>query len=401
MSSPASFRAAAMFVAIPAVMGGCMYRPTDDGRVASTTAPLRFDGYTMEARAPVQVRAWNFTANTMDDIGAPARAGAEPFHIGTRALYGWTASHLLAPRYWRSGPAGGQCAVVGATTVLGGWTYDVMTLEPDWGACFGRYDTLEQFFLNCQSSNMPVAKIYTNSWGSLTVDQARLDLAGLLASGQVILTLDNFTPNAYQFCTGGNPAGCPPGLSGDPETYKFYAPAASSLATGDATHAFSITPSRSDPMTVYIDDLTSTSLDFRTEGNRFILGIDFESSGPEIRMNCIRNIVCSSVDGRTIEFAAPRAELSFALTVDGGRVAYTDVAVTFTTGSGGGDAAQAGAAIGAAMREKLTSDSGIRSAVSAALDAVIRGAAGVDAFPMESIAIASGTITVVPGCPQD
>lgn len=56
-------------------LGGCLLSPTDDGRVTSTTAPLPFNGYLLEARAPAYVRAWNHTTHQMEDVGAPVLSG--------------------------------------------------------------------------------------------------------------------------------------------------------------------------------------------------------------------------------------------------------------------------------------------------------------------------------------
>jgi len=389
--------------AIAIGLTGCMLSPTDDGRVASTTAALPFHGFTTQPGAPVQIRAWDFTANAMASVGGPVAASTAPTAVDGGPLYYWSTSRALPARFWRSGPGGGQCAAVGAQTTLSSGTYNVITVESDWGDCFNNNPTVGGFFDHCQSNNSPVAKIYTDSWGPVTITQSLLNVAGVVASGQITLTLDNFTPVQGQFCNAGNPAGCPEGLSSDPQTYQFFLPGGSSLTqTGQPPLTFSITPSRHNPMTIYIDNMASRSLDFTTSGSRFVLGINFESSEPEIRMNCIRNGLCLALGDPALELDSPRATISFALGLQGGHVVFTDATATFTTSSTSGDATSAAAAIGEAMTDKINNVPAIRSAVGAALDAVIRQTAGLTAaFSIEDIAIGGGTIRVRPGCPLD
>jgi hypothetical protein len=290
--------------------------------------------------------------------------------------------------------------VFGAVSTVGGRVGDAITVEPNWNECWSAHPTVDGFYRHCSSSNSPVAKIYTRDWGTVPVPQWRLDVAGAVASSEVVVTLDNFTPYKYQYCNDDNPDGCPPGLSDDPQTYAYYNPNASSITRGTDTLNFSITPSRREPMTIYIDDMSSEALTFRAEGSRFVLNIDFEAGGVEIPMDCIRNFWCDSVS-REIDFPDPRASLRFALTVQDGRVTYTGVSTTFTTGSTSSEAAEAAAGIGAAMDAMLTTDAGIREAISGALDAVVRGAAGAEGFTLEGVSISSGALRVFPSCPMD
>jgi hypothetical protein len=387
--------------AIAIGLAGCMLSPTDDGRVSSTTAALPFQGFTTEPGAPVQVRAWNYTTHAMANVDVPVAASTSPFNIDGGPLFSWSASRTLPPAFWRTGPGGAQCAAVGAQTTISSGTFNVISVEQNWGDCFNDHPSVGEFFSNCAASNSPVAKIYTNSWGPVSVDQNALNVAGIIASSQISLRLDNFTPTQGQFCNASNPAGCPPGLGGDPETYQFFNPNASSLTqSGMPPLTFSITPSRNDPMTVYIDNMASNRVDFTTSGNRFLLGINFESAGTEIRMNCIRNFVCGFVGNPTLEVDSARAVLSFALAAQGGRVVFTDVTATMTTSSTG-DSVSAANGIATAMADKLNNEPTIKAAVSTALDSIIRQSAGLSAFPIEGISIGGGLISVRPGCPMD
>jgi hypothetical protein len=153
-------------------------------------------------------------------------------------------------------------------------------------------------------------------------------------------------------------------------------------------------------MTVYIDNMASSSIDFTTSGNRFLLGINFESAGPEVRMNCIRNFFCGALGDPTLEVDSARAVLSFGLALEGGHVVYTDVTATMTTSSLG-DSVSAASGIASAMADKLNSEPAIKTAINAALDSVIRQSAGLGAFPLESLSIGGGQISVLAGCPMD
>jgi hypothetical protein len=382
-------------------LAGCVLGPTDDAIVTSTTSTLPFEGYVLEANAPVNVRAWNFASNAMEDVGPQVRSGTSPLNVSGGPLFAWSAPRVLPAAFWRPGPAGGHCAAVGARTLSGTTNFNLITVENDWGRCWNENPTVGGFYNECQADNSPVAKLYTTSWGDVSVNQATLNLAAAVASGQISMTFDNFTPVQGAFCNAANPAGCPPGLSADPETYQFYQPLASSITqSGQPPLTFSITPTRQSPLTVYIDDLRSDRLTFTTSGDRFVLGINFEERDPEIRFNCIRDLWCFAYP-TTMELPTPRASISFALTVDGGQVTYRDATATFTTSSTDGNAQSAATAIGVAMADKLNNDAAIKAAVAAALDSVLRQTAGLTAFPVSSVTVGGGVVRVRPACPLD
>jgi hypothetical protein len=381
---------------------GCMLSPTDDGHVSSTTAPLTFSGLDIEPDAVVQVRAWDNVAHAMADVGAPVRSETTAIGIATdQPLYAWTAPRTLEPRFWRAGLAGGSCANVAANTTLAtGSTYSVITVESNWLSCYNAHPTVGDFFNHCRSNHAPTAQIFTDDWSPVLVSPAALNLAGIIASAQIHLTFDNYQPVGYAFCNASNPAGCPPGLSGDPETYKYYQPDASSITQPSGSLSFAITPSRSDPMTIYIDDMRSSHLDFRVDGTKLVLGITFEPAGVEIPMDCIRNLGCAWAP-REIDFTAPRAELAFELAMVNGHVAFSSVSTTFATGVTGSDLAnQAATAIATALHDMVTSNPDIHSAVNSALDQVVRGVANLGDFPLDGVTVSGGVLRVKAGCPM-
>ncbi len=194
----------------------CMLSPTDDGIVSNTTSTLTFDGYLTQPGAQAFVRAWNYDSNAMEDLGAPVLSSTSGLNVEGGPLYYWSAPRALPARYWRNGPGGGQCAVVGAQTLYNGARYNAMTVEDNWADCWNANPTVGDFYNRCRSNNNPVAKIYTSSWGPATINQTLLNLAGAIASSQISLVFDNFTPTQGQFCNSTNPGGCPPGLSADP-----------------------------------------------------------------------------------------------------------------------------------------------------------------------------------------
>ncbi len=386
---------------------GCMLSPTDDGRVASTTAPLTFNGYHTYSNAPVQVRAWNFATNAMENLGAPVMSAATSTVALEKPLYAWASTRTLGPNFWRAGPISGRCAVTAARTTLAGSGYNLVTVEEDWASCFGaNNNTTSSFAQNCAADDSPHARLYTNDWGSRVVDSSRLALVALVAGGQITVNLDNFTPTAWQFCNAGNPDGCPAGGASDPETWKFFNPNASFISQRAAdgttsTMNFNIDPTRSQPMTVYIDDMRSRSLGLRVEGDELVLRINFEATGAEIRMNCIRDGLCPFIDGRTIDFAAPSVDLRFRLEVKGAKVTYTTARAVFTGGTAGDEARDAETGISEAITEKLSTDATIRASVSEALDGMVRGAADIGTFPVAQVTVGGGVMNVRPGCPLD
>lgn len=388
-------------LAAASALSGCLLNPTDDGRVDSRTDPLLFGGYHIEAAAPVQVRAWDFEANEMVDVGAPARSSKEATMVDGARLHEWAAWRTLDERFWRRGPVSGYCAVTGASGTWGDEEYSLGSFDPDWAACFDDDRDVLRFAKRCVSGQKTTARVYTRDWAPAVVTQEELDQAAAVASSLIRITIDNYTHVAAEHCGAASPEGCPQGDASDWETYKFYSPEASFLRQGREQVRFSIAPTRREPMTVYIDDMRSRAIDFRVDGARLVLGVDFESAGIEIRMNCIRHFACMQLDGMSIDFAAPRAELSFQLAARGGKVAYSEVTAGFTTGTAGDGAEAAGELIGKSIGRMLRTDAAIRKAVSAALDAVVRGLAGLDAYPIERVTVRDGSIDVLPGCPMD
>lgn len=382
-------------------LSGCILSPLDGDQVASTSAAVSLQGMHINPAASVQVRAWNFGAGVNENLGAPLIASTTSAFAMERPLYAWQGSRTLASRFWRTGPAGGKCAIVSATTAVGGASYDVMTLDSGYSSCLSAHPTTTDFYTSCAANTEHTASIYTSDWGEKVVTQANLNsLAGTLQH-LVTVTVDNYQPTPYLHCNASNPAGCPEGGAGDPEKWKYYAPNASKVAVvGSPVLPFSIAPSREDPMTIYIDDMSSLSHGLRVEGNELVWTINFESVGPEIRMNCIRNAACAFVDGRTIDFASPKAELRFRLKVKGGQVGFTTATATFTGGTPGSDATRAATAIGTAITEKLNSDETIRAAVGAALGRLVRMAAGlgVDEGPVGGVTLSGGVMRVRPAC---
>jgi hypothetical protein len=406
---PGRRRGMALGLLLSSLLGGCMLTPSDDGRVVSTSAPLSVVGYDIEPDALVQVQAWDFGSQQMANVGAPVRSSTTAINVADQPLYEWDASPVLdigdpAHQLWRRGPAGGYCANVGATTTLSnGQTYSVMTVESNWLSCFNEVPnhTVGGFYSRCKSNHNPVAQIYTADWAPITVTQSSLNQAAQIASQSVHIKLDDYQPHPYLFCNSGNPAGCPPGLASDPETYKFYNPPpyASFIQQGsDDPLNFQITPSRSDPMTVYIDDMSSTQLYFYVSNTKFVVGIKFEGNDIELPMDCIRHVGCGG--NYFLDFPSPSAELSFDLVAHGGNITYSDVSTVFTTGlSGNANADRAAAAIAAAITDKLLNDPAIHSAISDALDQIVKGAAWLNPFPLAGVTVQDGVLQVQAGCP--
>ena len=55
------------------------------------------------------------------NVGPAVRSSTTPSAVaGTTPLYGWSVYRTLEPRFWRSGPTGGSCAVFGAVSTVAG-----------------------------------------------------------------------------------------------------------------------------------------------------------------------------------------------------------------------------------------------------------------------------------------
>jgi hypothetical protein len=396
-------------------VSSCMLGPTDDQRVSSPTETLTFNGYHWYPNSAVQVQAFDYTLGSLTSVGPTVSSDRTASATLDRPLYGWIANRMLTSQYWKRNPAGGSCAQVAAKTTIDGSDYSLMTVESNWAECLQAHNTTGSFASHCRANNpTSVAKIFTNDWANPTVTSANVAAVGRVASSLIRINLDNFTENPYEFCNAGNPAGCPEGGAGDPETWKYFLPGGSSIArTGfdgtTTTMNFAVAPKRDDMMTVYIDNMSSNSFGFRLEGSELIMNIGFEAVGPEIRLNCIRNIVCVAADNKTIDFTAPRAEIRFPLVFAGGKITYASATASFfgnLPGSGGlsggagtgGETGRAEAALGQAITEKLNNDVDIKNAVSEALETVIRGFS-LQGFPIEGMTVASGVVSLRVGCP--
>ncbi len=380
---------------------GCMTWPMNGSIVADTNAPLSFGGYHIQSNTPVQVKAWNYNTNRMTNLGGTinsSRAGV--VGVFDSPIYEWSGRRTLAPNYWRDGPNGGQCAVATASTVLSGRTYSIMTLDPDWGSCLSSNPTLGGFYSNCRSVNFPYAELFTPDWQPLEISEGTLGTAGILASRQVSIVLDNYTPTEFEFCSAATPAGCPTPTS-DPNTYKYYKPNGGAVTADGASLEFSIAPARENYMTVYIDEMASNRIQFSVEGtNTLVMQVDFESAGPEIRMNCIDNFICGFIGNPTLELGSPSAALRFPLIVRAGEVTYNSATVAFTA-TGDSNVQNAASSIGIAMQDKINNDASVKSAISATLDGLLHQAGAFDAvYPISEVTVVGSGLRVKAGCPR-
>lgn len=386
---------------------GCVLGPSDGASVADRSASIGFYGYAPEANASVQVRAWNFQTHRVEDVGPLAHAS--PNALDPRYFddptFEWSAPRALPNAYWRAGPNGGYCARIGARIQAYGAWQSAITVDSDWGSCYQRHRD-NSFYTACAGQSSPEARIYTRAWSALPISNAALALASVLAGRRLQIVIDNYTPTANEYCSADHLANCPADWKGVPqalvpETFKYYRPNASRLSADGAEVRFSINPERRDPHTIYVDDIASRSVALSVVGNRLRLAISFETDGPEVRMNCIRNAQCFISDGTTIDVNSLSATLDFALQLDGDAVGYSDVSVQVSA-SGDGRASLMADALRDNFADKLNHDAAVRHAVGSGLTGLLREMSGLDAaYPIAGIEVRDNAISVRPGCPRD
>ncbi|HEY4243661.1 MAG TPA: hypothetical protein VGM88_27800 [Kofleriaceae bacterium] len=395
------------FIVALGLVGGCMLGPTDNEQVAHKTDALYWTGYDTDATSTVGLLGWSWTSHSYTPFGVtmhPSSGGVTP--AGGVTLYPWSSSQVVPSALWHAGPGGGSCAIVRSqTTHHDGTLYDLISVDDDWADCWNADPNTQHFYANCRASDSPLAHLYTSDWaGTAVVGAHPNDWLALntLASLLVTLNINDYTSTAYQYCNSGNPAGCPPGGAGDPETWKFYMPNGSSISAGmigpGGTTVFSIPPVRHPPDTVYLSGMNSTTIDFRVDSGKLVFGIDFADAGPEIITNCIRDASCFLRDHHTISFMTPRAEIWMTLALVGGQVHATNISTTFSTGNTDQDSIDAGNAIAAAFTTTLTTDPTIAAAFDGAVDQAVRVAAHLNGLPIQSITLGGSTMSVAASC---
>ena len=235
----------------------------------------------------------------------------------------------------------------------------------------------------------PVAREFDIGPEQLIAASARLQAT-------VGLTLDNFTPNEYQYCQPAAPGDCPaPGA--DPETYKFFAKDASVFVINGRRYPFSLVPTRAEPFTFYLDQMSTTLMQFRVEANELVLAISFEGNGTEIRSNCIRNASCAFAGSQDRDFPQPLLNLRFGLRAIDGRLDIVSARAEFKTGAATEDA-QLASYVVQAVETTLLQEQIFRAFVNSALNAAVLRFAEPQHCALKSVVIAAGLLRLSSLC---
>ena len=139
--------------------------------------------------------------------------------------------------------------------------------------------------------------------GTETIEASDFRAGAALAGALTEVTIDNYTPNAFEF-------------NAD-NTFKFHRPDGGrfriddlgGLIAGAPDVSFNVAASRSNPYTIYLDDMRSQSVTYSAASGRFIVDVAFESGGTEVWANCIENIQCVGDPNMHLQNANMRLEL--------------------------------------------------------------------------------------------
>jgi hypothetical protein len=139
-----------------ALVSGCMFTPTDGQVVAATGAPVVFSGMLLGPDEPVTVRAFDVRARGWGAVATTA-SSTQSTPLGTAALYPWSATATLEPRFWLAGFPTGFGARVQADT----GSVPLLSVGPDWVSCGRSHPDPGGFAAHCASGHAPVAWIGT------------------------------------------------------------------------------------------------------------------------------------------------------------------------------------------------------------------------------------------------
>lgn len=96
------------------LVSGCMLAPTDDQRLDSTEAPIRFLGYVLEPSQPVYVEAYNRQTGQYEEVGRTTSSSSAYEYQGSD-LFSWSMNLSLSDVHWRPGHRGRHAVLEGFT----------------------------------------------------------------------------------------------------------------------------------------------------------------------------------------------------------------------------------------------------------------------------------------------
>lgn len=151
---------------------GCIVSPADGFEVVSTSQTLHFSGYHPYSRAPVRVKAYNFSSRRYDTVASGvSSSSAIPANYWDDTLYSWWASsRSLSSAYWENGRCTGARALIKGETDVSGRTYGMYSfdLEKNAQGCLDDNRNNSDWVRNCSASQSELTtRDYSNSARSL------------------------------------------------------------------------------------------------------------------------------------------------------------------------------------------------------------------------------------------
>lgn len=143
---------------------------------------------------------------------------------------------------------------------------------------------------------------------------------GMLSSmfDDITLRLNNYTPNDHEF--------------EESDEKAFYKPNDSffRLDALDVSLTFDIPVQRSDPYSLYINDINSTSFTPGTRGGSALVTIILEDDGYEVIGNCVNNVACICGDPK-VHLNDMRLDVLLSFGARAGRLIITETNVEMTS----------------------------------------------------------------------
>ena len=142
------------------LLSSCMLVPYDQTRIASKTEQVQFTGGVPNPDEPVTVEAYDPNGKKWEQIGS-ATSSEPPFDAKGTDMYSWTVWLTIPEKYWAH-----ECASTGYTAkVRSSWSLgEMISVDEDVADCWNDSTDFSDFFLNCRSSQTPVARVYTNDY---------------------------------------------------------------------------------------------------------------------------------------------------------------------------------------------------------------------------------------------
>lgn len=135
-------------------LAGCIASPADGMVVSDTNQRLNFNGFHPYSRAPVRVKAYDFSAGRYNTV-TTGISSTSLVGYWEDPLYEWSApSVVLGANYWAPGRCAGARALIDGETTVSGRTYGMYSwnLERNAEGCIADNPNNSDWLNNCSSN---------------------------------------------------------------------------------------------------------------------------------------------------------------------------------------------------------------------------------------------------------